>query len=126
MAPSLYLTVLPPGVRYVHLLEEAIIEVCARLGVTAGTSPHTGVWVGDNKICAMGECSALEVWIYTSWGIRTPYVYVHQRDTYTIRIRTPAGYVHQREPNLTSNEEDRLRTNYSCRMFRATWNVAMF
>jgi len=40
--------------RYVHLLEEAIIEVCARLGVTAGTSPHTGVWVGDNKICAMG------------------------------------------------------------------------
>ncbi|XP_037072163.1 putative lipoyltransferase 2, mitochondrial [Pollicipes pollicipes] len=40
--------------QYVHLLEEVVIEACGRMGVAAGTSPHTGVWVGDNKICAMG------------------------------------------------------------------------
>ncbi|KAF0312072.1 putative lipoyltransferase 2, mitochondrial [Amphibalanus amphitrite] len=40
--------------RYVCLLEQAIIDVCGRLGVSAATSPHTGVWVGDNKVCALG------------------------------------------------------------------------
>lgn len=39
---------------YVCELEKTIISVCSRLGVEASTSPHTGVWVGDKKICAIG------------------------------------------------------------------------
>lgn len=39
---------------YVGELEKTIISVCRRFAVEASTSPHTGVWVGDNKICAIG------------------------------------------------------------------------
>ena len=39
---------------YVHTLEQMVIELLASLGVEGGRSPHTGVWVGHNKICAMG------------------------------------------------------------------------
>uniref|UniRef100_A0A3B3IDJ5 Octanoyl-[acyl-carrier-protein]:protein N-octanoyltransferase LIPT2, mitochondrial n=1 Tax=Oryzias latipes TaxID=8090 RepID=A0A3B3IDJ5_ORYLA len=39
---------------YVAQLEKTVVSACGSLGVTATTSPHTGVWVGDNKICAMG------------------------------------------------------------------------
>ncbi|XP_071352016.1 octanoyl-[acyl-carrier-protein]:protein N-octanoyltransferase LIPT2, mitochondrial [Trachinotus anak] len=39
---------------YVCELEKTIISVCSRFGIEASTSPHTGVWVGDNKICAIG------------------------------------------------------------------------
>ncbi|XP_029373783.1 octanoyl-[acyl-carrier-protein]:protein N-octanoyltransferase LIPT2, mitochondrial [Echeneis naucrates] len=39
---------------YVCELEKTIISVCRRFGIEASTSPHTGVWVGDNKICAIG------------------------------------------------------------------------
>ncbi|XP_019967586.2 octanoyl-[acyl-carrier-protein]:protein N-octanoyltransferase LIPT2, mitochondrial [Paralichthys olivaceus] len=39
---------------YVCQLEKTIISVCSRFGVEASTSPHTGVWVDDNKICAVG------------------------------------------------------------------------
>ena len=39
---------------YVHSLEQTVIELLARLGVEGVRSPHTGVWVGSNKICAMG------------------------------------------------------------------------
>ncbi|XP_063226632.1 octanoyl-[acyl-carrier-protein]:protein N-octanoyltransferase LIPT2, mitochondrial isoform X1 [Bacillus rossius redtenbacheri] len=39
---------------YVAQLEEVAIRTCARLGVTAGRCEHTGVWVGDSKICALG------------------------------------------------------------------------
>ncbi|XP_042270122.1 putative lipoyltransferase 2, mitochondrial [Thunnus maccoyii] len=39
---------------YVGELEKTIISVCGRFGIEASTSPHTGVWVGDNKICAIG------------------------------------------------------------------------
>lgn len=45
----------PQSVRwYVCELEKTVISVCSRFGVEASTSPHTGVWVGDNKICAIG------------------------------------------------------------------------
>lgn len=43
---------------YIHTLEEIVIQVCREFNVTAGRSPHTGVWVGDNKICAMGVHSS--------------------------------------------------------------------
>ncbi|XP_061578220.1 putative lipoyltransferase 2, mitochondrial [Cololabis saira] len=39
---------------YVSQLEQTVISLCSRFGVEASTSPHTGVWVGDNKICAIG------------------------------------------------------------------------
>ena len=46
---------LPQSVRwYVCELEKTIISACRRFGIDASTSPHTGVWVGDNKICAIG------------------------------------------------------------------------
>lgn len=40
--------------RYVCQLERTVIGLCGRLGIEASTSPDTGVWVGDNKICAIG------------------------------------------------------------------------
>lgn len=49
---------------YVHLLEEAVIAVCASYGIRAGRLPKaTGVWLeGDTararKICAMGVRSS--------------------------------------------------------------------
>jgi lipoyl(octanoyl) transferase len=49
---------------YVHLLEEAVINVCARYGITAGRlAKATGVWLEADtprarKICAIGvRCS---------------------------------------------------------------------
>lgn len=42
---------------YVCELEKTIISVCSRFGIEASTSPHTGVWVRDNKICAIGTTS---------------------------------------------------------------------
>lgn len=42
---------------YVSQLEKTVIAVCRRFGIEASTSPHTGVWVGENKICAIGTTS---------------------------------------------------------------------
>lgn len=39
---------------YVQQVERMVIRVCAELGIKAETSPDTGVWVGDRKICAIG------------------------------------------------------------------------
>jgi len=39
---------------YVCHLEKTVINLCKNLGLNAETSPHTGVWIGDNKICAIG------------------------------------------------------------------------
>ncbi|XP_062516393.1 putative lipoyltransferase 2, mitochondrial [Corticium candelabrum] len=39
---------------FVYGLEESIIRLCLRYKVLGERSPHTGVWVGDNKICAIG------------------------------------------------------------------------
>ncbi|KAM3966689.1 lipoyl(octanoyl) transferase 2 [Aphomia sociella] len=39
---------------YVHSLEETVIQMCNELGIKASRSPHTGVWVEDNKIAAIG------------------------------------------------------------------------
>lgn len=42
-------------VAYVRRLEEVLISVCADFGIAAGRSPgYTGVWVGDEKIAAIG------------------------------------------------------------------------
>ncbi|XP_064086908.1 octanoyl-[acyl-carrier-protein]:protein N-octanoyltransferase LIPT2, mitochondrial-like [Macrobrachium nipponense] len=53
--PILHLASFQPGIKwYVCALERTIIRTCRSLDVLANTSPHTGVWVGDNKICAVG------------------------------------------------------------------------
>ena len=39
---------------YINTLEQIIIDLCQDYGITGTRSPHTGVWVGNNKICAMG------------------------------------------------------------------------
>lgn len=40
--------------RYVCSLEKMIIDICARFQLEAKTTEHTGVWIGDNKIAAIG------------------------------------------------------------------------
>ncbi|XP_034024598.1 putative lipoyltransferase 2, mitochondrial [Thalassophryne amazonica] len=53
--PILNLACFKKSVRwYVGELEKMIISVCAGFGIEASSSPHTGVWVGENKICAIG------------------------------------------------------------------------
>jgi lipoate-protein ligase B len=40
---------------YLRALEQTVINTCEELGVSAGRNPeYTGVWVGENKICAIG------------------------------------------------------------------------
>lgn len=41
---------------YVWELEKTVIEMCYKFGIEASTSADTGVWVGNNKICAIGNC----------------------------------------------------------------------
>lgn len=53
--PILNLKQFRPSVKwYVETIEQVVIDLCKHFGVEAGTSPHTGVWVKDNKICAIG------------------------------------------------------------------------
>lgn len=47
--------VAPDPIAYLRLLERAIIDGCAQLGVAAGTRAGlTGVWVGRDKLAAIG------------------------------------------------------------------------
>ncbi|XP_056118550.1 putative lipoyltransferase 2, mitochondrial [Rhinichthys klamathensis goyatoka] len=39
---------------YVCELERTVIKMCSKFGINASTSPDTGVWVGNNKLCAIG------------------------------------------------------------------------
>ncbi|KAJ9577342.1 hypothetical protein L9F63_006086, partial [Diploptera punctata] len=53
--PILNLKNYQPSVRwYVNKIEQTVIDVCKELNIEAQTSPHTGVWVEDRKICAVG------------------------------------------------------------------------
>uniref|UniRef100_A0A4W5PZR6 lipoyl(octanoyl) transferase n=1 Tax=Hucho hucho TaxID=62062 RepID=A0A4W5PZR6_9TELE len=36
-----------------NLLERTVISLCRKNAIKASTFPDTGVWVGDNKICAI-------------------------------------------------------------------------
>ena len=41
--------------RYIWSIEETIIHACKHYGVDAGRNPdHTGVWIENRKICAIG------------------------------------------------------------------------
>lgn len=49
---------------YLCKLEETVIRTCSNsFGIEAGRSPDTGVWVGNNKICAMGKIYICQNWI---------------------------------------------------------------
>ncbi|KAL0271375.1 UNVERIFIED_CONTAM: hypothetical protein PYX00_008481 [Menopon gallinae] len=39
---------------YVKRLEDTVIDLCRRFSLDARTCEHTGVWVNDMKICALG------------------------------------------------------------------------
>ncbi|KZC03999.1 Putative lipoyltransferase 2, mitochondrial, partial [Dufourea novaeangliae] len=53
--PILNLKEFKPSVKwYVCQIEKMIIRLCAEYGIYAETSPDTGVWVKDRKICAIG------------------------------------------------------------------------
>ncbi|NP_001229368.1 putative lipoyltransferase 2, mitochondrial [Nasonia vitripennis] len=39
---------------YVSQIEKTIIRLCAEFGLKGETSPDTGVWIEDRKICAIG------------------------------------------------------------------------
>jgi lipoyl(octanoyl) transferase len=54
--PILGLGATPDAAAYLRRLEDAVILACADLGVAAERRPEvqTGVWVGDEKICAIG------------------------------------------------------------------------
>lgn len=53
--PVLNLKDFKPSVRwYVCGIEKAVIDLCKQFGISANTSPDTGVWVNDKKICAIG------------------------------------------------------------------------
>jgi len=51
---------------YVNTLEQVVIKTISCYGLEGQRSPHTGVWVGDNKICAMGVHSSQ---LITSHGL---------------------------------------------------------
>jgi lipoyl(octanoyl) transferase len=54
--PILNLTCYNKNIRqFVSAIEQSIISVCDELGILASTSPHTGVWGGNNKVCAIGN-----------------------------------------------------------------------
>ena len=54
--PILGLGSRPDAVDYLRRLEAAVIGICAGIGVASERRPdvQTGVWVGDDKICAIG------------------------------------------------------------------------
>ncbi len=54
--PILGLGARPDAARYLRRLEEAVIRACAELGapVHRRDDVQTGVWAGDEKICAIG------------------------------------------------------------------------
>nr|XP_018897628.1 PREDICTED: putative lipoyltransferase 2, mitochondrial isoform X2 [Bemisia tabaci] len=57
--PIIYLKYFNLNVRtYVDSIQSTIIKLCELYGLKAYTCEHTGVWVNDSKICALGvRCS---------------------------------------------------------------------
>ncbi len=64
---------------YIELLEEVIIRTAAHFGITARRIPsRTGVWVDNNKLCAMGiKCSRYVCMHGFALNIRTDLDYYH-------------------------------------------------
>lgn len=53
--PIINLKNFTPSIKwYVCHIEKTIIRLCKHLGIEAATTSDTGVWIGDEKICAIG------------------------------------------------------------------------
>lgn len=53
--PIINLKNFTPSIKwYVCHIEKTIIRLCKQLGIEAATTSDTGVWIGDEKICAIG------------------------------------------------------------------------
>lgn len=53
--PILNLHKLKIGIRqYIKHLEQSVISTCQQFGTEPHTTEHTGVWIGDEKLCAIG------------------------------------------------------------------------
>lgn len=53
--PILNLKEFQPSIRwYVCHLEKTIIDLCAKLNLTAKTTSDTGIWIDNRKICSIG------------------------------------------------------------------------
>jgi lipoyl(octanoyl) transferase len=58
--PILNLRKLKIGPRqYIHSLERAVITTCNILDVIAHTTDNVGVWIGNDKVCAIGKPPAI-------------------------------------------------------------------
>lgn len=59
---------------YVCRIEHTVIDVCNKLGLNGETSPHTGVWIGDNKARLTGGRFSANPSVFTvglcHWGSR--------------------------------------------------------
>ena len=64
---------------YIERLEEVIIQTAASFGIRAGRIPgRTGVWVDNNKLCAMGiKCSRYVCMHGFALNIRTDLDFYH-------------------------------------------------
>lgn len=64
--PILNLKNFRPSIRwYVEHIEETVIHLCKRLNLEAQTSPHTGVWINDNKVIIVLCTFTYEYMLYT-------------------------------------------------------------
>ncbi len=44
-------------------LEQSVMRTSAAFGIQSHTTEHTGVWVGDNKLCAIGGICVYSVYV---------------------------------------------------------------
>ena len=54
--------------RYISNLEQAVINTCNHYEIEAHRTEHTGVWLGDNKLCAIGiyMCNACVLYVHNT------------------------------------------------------------
>lgn len=68
--PILNLRRIGMGIRqYICSLEQTIINAVSHLGVEAQRCEHTGVWVGENKLCAIGKKKCVCVFVCVNWHL---------------------------------------------------------
>lgn len=51
----IFITIYQKSIKcYVNWIEKTLISTCDKFGLNANTTDDTGVWIGDNKIAAIG------------------------------------------------------------------------
>lgn len=102
---------------YIHLLEEAVINVCSRYGVTAGRlDGATGVWLDGGtprarKICAIGVRSSHFVTMHgLAFNINTDLKYFHYIN--------PCGFIDKGVASIEKELNQRIDVNQTKAMLR--------